>query len=156
MDIQPLCLVKYDMKKTFSGHRAIVLESLIPLPIRIANNIDFGKSWTYNLCALYSRCEIVQALDFKDLVDSFAIVKARFKLAEGLHSFLFYNLNFVITFLLGAYHAILAPGLQNVNSALFIHSKNSIAPPQQCYSEALPAKARSKIKNFKTIIECVI
>jgi len=25
------------------------------LPIRIANNIDFGKSWTYNLCALYSR-----------------------------------------------------------------------------------------------------
>jgi len=27
----------------------------MPLPIRIANNIDFGKSWTYNLCALYSR-----------------------------------------------------------------------------------------------------
>src|SRR6218665_2950320 len=25
------------------------------LPIRIANNIDFDKSWTYNLCALYSR-----------------------------------------------------------------------------------------------------
>src|SRR6218665_1643550 len=25
MDIQPLCLVKYDMKKPFSGHRAIVL-----------------------------------------------------------------------------------------------------------------------------------
>ena len=25
------------------------------LSIRIANNIDFGKSWTYNLCALYSR-----------------------------------------------------------------------------------------------------
>src|SRR6218665_861554 len=55
MDIQPLCLVKYDMKKTFSRHRAIVLSSLMPLPIRIANNIDFDKSWTYNLCALYSR-----------------------------------------------------------------------------------------------------
>jgi len=27
----------------------------MPLSIRIANNIDFGKSWTYNLCALYSR-----------------------------------------------------------------------------------------------------
>jgi len=28
------------------------------LPIRIANNIDFDKSWTYNLCALYSRHNI--------------------------------------------------------------------------------------------------
>src|SRR6218665_3175820 len=28
------------------------------LPIRIANNIDFGKSWTYNLCALYSRYDL--------------------------------------------------------------------------------------------------
>ena len=38
--------------------------------------------------------------------------------SKSIHYFLFYNLNFVITFWLGAYYAILAPGLQNVNPAL--------------------------------------
>ena len=28
----------------------------MPLSIRIAVTIDFGKSWTYNLCALYCGC----------------------------------------------------------------------------------------------------
>src|SRR6218665_661424 len=35
-----------------------------------------------------------------------------------IHYFLFYNLNFDITFWLGAYYSMLAPGLQNVNPAL--------------------------------------
>ena len=61
----------------------------------------------------------MQALDFKDPVDSFAIAKARRSSSELIHYFLFYNLNFVITFWLGAYYAILAPGLQNVNPALY-------------------------------------
>src|SRR6218665_4111757 len=50
------CKIRHE--KTFSGYRAIVLRSLMPLPIRISNNIDFVESWTYNLCALYSRHEI--------------------------------------------------------------------------------------------------
>src|SRR6218665_3339510 len=45
-----------------------------------------------NLTLMNIECEIVQALDFQDLVDSFAIVKARRQ-----------QLNFDINFLLGAY-----------------------------------------------------
>src|SRR6218665_409002 len=37
------------------GVKKVGQHCLMPLPIRIASNIDFGKSWTYNLCALYSR-----------------------------------------------------------------------------------------------------
>src|SRR6218665_156088 len=64
----------------------------------------------------------MQALDFKDPVDSFAIAKARRSSSKLIHYFLFYNLNFVITFWLGAYYAILAPSLQNVNPALPLNS----------------------------------